>query len=160
MHSRLMRLWPRREMLCGKAGRKTFRMLYLDELIYQLIRNLAERLRLRTIWTGYYSGLARVCIGADLRVQRDVPEQLDAHFFAFASCSCLRSVSGNATRYTKARRTVETKDVMLVAAIGADEGAHVLDHAQDRHIDFLEEVDTSHSISQSKVLRRGNDHSP
>ena len=42
---------------------------------------------------------------------------------------------------------VEAEDVVLVATIRAGESAHVLNHAQDRYINFLEEINTSHCIS-------------
>lgn len=57
-------------------------------------------------------------------------------------------------RAWKGRPTIEAEDIMLVSAIDADEGAHILHHTKNRHTDFLEEVNASNSVSESEILRR------
>jgi len=42
---------------------------------------------------------------------------------------------------------------MVMPAIAASESAHVLHHADDRDVDFLEEVDASDCVSECQVLR-------
>lgn len=49
--------------------------------------------------------------------------------------------------------TVQAEDIVFMAAVGADKGAHVLDHSEYWHVDLLEEVDASHRISKGEVLR-------
>lgn len=103
-------------------------LLRYTKLAHQLIGNLAEGLRLRTFWTGYYCRLARVGIRADLRMKRDVAEERYAHFFAFPPRSCKFSALAD-MKGGEWRRTIQAEDVVFMAAVGADESAHVLHHA-------------------------------
>ena len=48
---------------------------------------------------------------------------------------------------------------MVVAAIRADEGTHVLYHAKDWYIDFPKEIDPSHCVSNCQVLWGGDNNS-
>src|SRR5579859_1838318 len=52
------------------------------------------------------------------------------------------------------------EDVVLLAAVRADEAAHVLDHAQDSDVDLVEHRDRLARIGQGDLLRRGHDHRP
>ena len=133
-------------------------LLSYSKLLHQHVRNFAERPCLRTVWTGYHSGLAGVSVGADLRMEWNIAEEPDVHLFALASCSCRESVCVT-QEDCSGLRTVKAKDVMVMTAIGANKGTHILHHAKYRNVDFLEEVDSSHGISEGKVLRCRDDHS-
>ena len=50
------------------------------------------------------------------------------------------------------------EDVALVAAVRADEGAHVLDDAEHRDVDLAEHVEALSGIQQGDVLRCRDDH--
>ena len=50
-----------------------------------------------------------------------------------------------------------TEDVGPLAAIRADEIAHVLDDAEHRHVDALEHGDAAPRVDQREVLRRRDD---
>ena len=54
-------------------------------------------------------------------------------------------------------RTVKTKDVVMMATLSACKRAHVLYHAQYRHVDFVEEVDASDCVAQGEILWCGDD---
>ena len=78
--------------------------------------------------------------------------------------SRMRGTSGNFAQEGRAQffrrlaRAAMAEDVMGMAAIGADEHAHILDHAQDRHLGLLEHGDALAGVDQGDVLRRGDDH--
>jgi hypothetical protein len=44
--------------------------------------------------------------------------------------------------------TIKAEYSMFMTTVRAYKGAHVLYHAKDRYIDFAEEINTSHYISQ------------
>lgn len=52
--------------------------------------------------------------------------------------------------------TVQAEDVVLMAAVGADEGAHILHHSENGDIDLPEEINAAHGIPESEVLRGGD----
>ena len=49
------------------------------------------------------------------------------------------------------------KDMLLVAAVRADVGAHILDDTQHRYFDFLKHLQAPAGIQQGDVLGRGHD---
>ena len=49
---------------------------------------------------------------------------------------------------------------MLGAAVGADEAAHVLDHAEGADVDLVEHRDRLARVEQAHLLGRGDDHRP
>ena len=54
-------------------------------------------------------------------------------------------------------RAAVAEDVGALAALGADEIAHVLDDAEHRHVDLAEHVEALAGVDQREVLRRGDD---
>ena len=54
--------------------------------------------------------------------------------------------------------TARAEDVVLVAAVGADEAAHVLDHAERADVDLAEHRDRLARVEQAHLLRRRHDH--
>ena len=91
---------------------------------------------------------------ADLRVQRDVAEQSNAHLLTLVSRACrLDQYTCKGVAVIQLRHTVETEDVVVGATGRAREGAHVLHHADDRDVDLFEEVDAADGVSESEVLR-------
>ena len=50
------------------------------------------------------------------------------------------------------------EDLAALAAIGAEEIAHVLDDAEHRHVDLAEHVEALARVDQRDVLRRRDDH--
>src|SRR4029079_1523365 len=51
-----------------------------------------------------------------------------------------------------------TEDVLLVAALGADVGAHVLDDAEDGDAHLLEHLETLTGVEERDVLGGRDDH--
>ena len=56
------------------------------------------------------------------------------------------------------RPAARAEQFVALAAIGADEIAHVLDHAENRAVQLVEHRDRPRRVEQRHVLRRGDDH--
>jgi len=72
-----------------------------------------------------------------------------SHFF-LAPVECQYGI----IKVWRMRRTIQAKDVVIVATIRACEGAHVLYHAKYVDVDFPEEIYASHGIAECEILRR------
>src|SRR5262245_21258459 len=100
----------------------------------------------------------------------DIPEKLGRRFIAEVSAS-LAGVTAYPDadvdrHFAKKRhvefrrpllRTARAEDVVSLAAIRADEVAHVLDHAEHRNMNLAEHRDSLHGIEQRNILRSTHD---
>jgi hypothetical protein len=105
-----------------------------------------EGLSLDTVRVSNNSRLASICIVADLGMQWHIAQQRHALAGAPFPRSC-REWSARYKSMPLTHHTIQTKDIMIVTAVGAGESAHVLHHTKYGHLDFLEEVETSGSIA-------------
>ena len=55
-------------------------------------------------------------------------------------------------------RPAVTENIAGLAAIGANEGRHILDNAEHRNIDLAEHLQTLAGVDQGNILRCGDDH--
>ncbi len=67
------------------------------------------------------------------------------------------SEKGNAKAHGFFLRTAVSKNIRTCAATWAKKIAHVLDHAEHRHVNALEHCNAPARVNQREVLRRGND---
>lgn len=115
-------------------------MSYVIQTLHHLFRNVHECLRLWPARTRNNCWLACIGICADLRMQWNVSQQIDAHLTTFPS------------------RSIQTEYVVLVSTVGTDECAHVLNDTQDRHVDFLKQIHASNCVPQCQILRCRNNY--
>ena len=66
--------------------------------------------------------------------------------------------NGTPMRAASSLRAAMAEDLVALAALGADEIAHVLHDADHRHIHLAEHVEPFAGIDQGQVLRGGHDH--
>src|SRR4051812_1397654 len=92
----------------------------------------------RRIGRGDHARFAAIGFFADLRVERQLAEQLHVVLLGHALAAA------------------STEDVLDVAAVRTDVQAHVLDDAEHGHRDLLEHLETLARIGQGDVLRRGH----
>src|SRR3990172_9855134 len=111
-------------------------LLLLGDLDGDPARDLAVDLGHPAVRVGNHRRLAGIGLLADLDVERQRPQQLDAVILAHARAATL------------------AEHVLLVAALGAVVQAHVLDDAEDWNIDLLEHLETLAGIHQRDVLGR------
>ena len=69
----------------------------------------------------------------------------------------IRASSGASAALRDDVAAAAAEDLVLLAALGADEDAHVLDHAEDRDLHLAEHRDAAHDVEQRDLLRRGHD---
>src|SRR5262249_2350896 len=93
----------------------------------------------RTVWLGDDDRMAAVGGLADREVGRDSAEELGAELLGFPAGAAM------------------AEDVAALAAMGAEEIAHVLDDAEHGHVDLAEHVEALARIEQRDVLRRRDD---
>lgn len=101
---------------------------------------LHEDLRPLTLRLRHNRRFTPVGILADIRMQRDVPKELDLMIRTRLLHSLLRA-----------------KDVRLAMAVRTPEDRHVLHETQDRHVDLLEHVDALDCVFDSKDMWRCDD---
>src|SRR5882762_7057771 len=97
-------------------------------------------LGVRAVGFGYDDGMPTVGRGADVEMQRDLAQERDAEFVGLLA------------------RAAMAEDFRALAAMGAEEVAHVLDDAEHRHGDLAEHAQSLARIDQGDVLRRRDDH--
>src|SRR5207302_9883317 len=97
---------------------------------------MTERLRRGGRWIEDENRLAAVAADYDLRIDRDFAEEGDAEEFGGFAAAAV------------------AEDFFALAAVAADEVAHVLDDAEDGHVDFAEHRQPFAGIDQRHLLRR------
>ncbi len=110
----------------------------------QPTRKNCKSFRLRTLAICNDRGPTCICIGTDLRMKWNVTEQFYTHVRAFSSDAWQQLVGCLLQLHLV--HTVQTKYVMRVSAICANESAHVLYHTQDWNVDLLEKVNASDRV--------------
>src|SRR5690349_11582405 len=105
-----------------------------------LLGDLAKNSRMHPLRQGRHHRLPRIGAGTYLRIKRHLAEE----------------------RPTKApsllARSAMTKYLMTLAAFAANEIAHILDDAENRHADLAKHSETLAGIDQRQILRRRDDH--
>src|SRR5260221_7858775 len=61
-------------------------------------------------------------------------------------------------RISQLRAAAVRKDLVAMVTLAAQVIAHVLDHAENRHMNFLEHRNAALDVEQRNVLRRRHDH--
>jgi hypothetical protein len=80
--------------------------------------------------------MAAIGGGADVEMERDLAQERHAELVGFLAGAAM------------------AEDLRALAALGAEEVAHVLDDAEHRHRDLAEHAQSLAGIDQGDVLRR------
>src|SRR6202035_4885125 len=102
----------------------------------------AEGLGVRPLGLGDDDGNAAVAAADDFGVERDGAQEGGPQELGGPAAAAL------------------LEDVGHLAAVGADEGGHVLDDADHRHVDLLEHGEALPGVDEGDVLRCRHDHRP
>src|SRR6056297_2319995 len=131
--------WP--DISGGKAGVLMARPS-CHALRHQRAGHVAEGLRLGRVGFGDHDRRTAIRGGADVDMQRYFGHQGNAHLLALRLDPAM------------------AEDMFLMAALAADMGGHVLDHAEHRHLELVEHVDPLARIQQRDILRGRDDDRP